>query len=93
MIVGLLEINLRIPMARSLKDRRNIIRSLSQKIQNKYNVALAEVNTDRKWKDVTLAVVTVSERKVNVEKTLNRVDEFVDQFAGVICAGVNFKYF
>lgn len=83
MIVGLVRVQLRIPMARSLKDRRNVLRSLTDKLDNKYNVAVAEINTSGQWKNSTLAVVTVADGKNHVEQCLHSVLDFIDDFPGI----------
>ena len=44
MIVGLLTLDLHIPEANSLKSKRMVIKSLIQKIKNKFNVSVAEVD-------------------------------------------------
>lgn len=93
MIVGFITVQLRIPMARSLKDRRNVLRSLTDKINNKFNVAVAEVNSSDQWKNTSLAVVTVGGEKKQVEQCLNNVLKFIDEFPGVFAVQTQIEYY
>ena len=43
MVIGLLTLDLHFPGARSLKDKRQALRSLETRIRNRFNVSLAEV--------------------------------------------------
>jgi uncharacterized protein YlxP (DUF503 family) len=45
-VVGILQVELRIPHAESLKDKRRVIKSLKDKIGSDYNVSIAEVDDD-----------------------------------------------
>ncbi|HDJ23611.1 MAG TPA: DUF503 domain-containing protein, partial [Candidatus Aminicenantes bacterium] len=49
MIIGLLEIELYFPSSHSLKEKRKILHRIKDKIQKKYNVALAELDYLDKW--------------------------------------------
>jgi len=43
MIVGALKVDIKIPGANSLKEKRHVLRSLKDNIRNKFNVAVSEV--------------------------------------------------
>ena len=49
-----------LPDSNSLKDKRQVARSLSARIRNKFNVAVAEVEDQDLWQRLTLAVCCVS---------------------------------
>ena len=59
MVVGHLSIELHIPGARSLKDKRMVLRGVKDRIR-KFNVAVAEVEHHDLWQRAGLSVVTVS---------------------------------
>ena len=62
MIIGLLTLDLHFPGARSLKDKRQALRSLMTRIRNEWNVSVAEVEHQDLWQRATVAVVTVKVR-------------------------------
>ena len=60
MHVGLLRVTLHIPAARSLKDRRAVVRRAVERVRARFPVSVAEVGDSAHWQRATIAVVTVS---------------------------------
>ena len=60
MAVGKLMLELEIAHAQSLKDRRQVVRSLKDKLRQGFNVSVAEMDDAALWNQATLAVVAVS---------------------------------
>ena len=79
MIVGILELELRLFDAMSLKDKRRIIKSLKDRISNKYNVSVAEVGDQDVWQSLHLGIVAVSSDAPYLDGLLEQVVSFVDQ--------------
>lgn len=73
MVIGLLTLELHFPGAQSLKDKRQALRSLEQRLRNRHNVALAEVDHQDLWQRATLAVVSVNTDQTHLERTLTSV--------------------
>jgi uncharacterized protein len=73
MVIGLLTLELHFPGAQSLKDKRQALRSLEQRVRNRHNVSLAEVDGHDLWQRATLAVVSVNTDQVHLEQTLTSV--------------------
>ncbi len=73
MVIGLLTLDLHFPGARSLKDKRQALRSLETRIRNRFNVSLAEVEHQDLWQRARLAVVSVNTDGVHLESTLRSV--------------------
>lgn len=71
--IGLLTLDLHFPGARSLKDKRQALRSLETRIRNRFNVAVAEVEHQDLWQRARLAVVSVNTDHVHLETTLQGV--------------------
>ena len=63
MHIAHLTIELRIEGAHSLKDKRQAVRSLKDKLRAKFNVAVAEVEVTDLWQRATVAVVSVSDSR------------------------------
>lgn len=75
MIIGLLEADISIPESRSLKDKRQVIRSLKDRILNAMNVSVAETGRQDARQFAEMAFVTVSAQKNVVEKRLSAVQQ------------------
>lgn len=73
MISGCLRAKLILPLARSLKDKRQVVRSVVEKLKQGFNVAVAEVDDRDAWQSVVLGIVTVGESAEEVRKTLDAV--------------------
>lgn len=67
MIVGVLTVDLAVPEAMSLKDKRRIIKSIKDRIRNRYNVSVSEVEHQdvMKRSRLGLAMVAVETRAVH----------------------------
>jgi len=72
-VIGLLTLDLHFPGARSLKDKRQALRSLEQRIRNRFNVSVAEVEHQDLWQRSRLAVVSVNTDHTHLESTLASV--------------------
>jgi uncharacterized protein YlxP (DUF503 family) len=78
MVVGLLAVELHIPGARSLKDKRMVLRRLKDRLK-KFNVAVAEVEYQDLWQRTELAVVTVSNSNDAVDRALAAVVDDIER--------------
>lgn len=87
MVIGLLEIALHFPEARSLKDKRQPLRSILTRVRKNHNVSIAEVAHHDEWQRATLAVVGVNTERVPLERTLDEIVREVEETPGVVCAG------
>ena len=83
-VVGLLSLELHFPDARSLKDKRVILRSIKDRLR-KLNVAFAEVEHQELWQRSQLAVTSIGSERLTVERALHSViDEVERKGAGVV---------
>ena len=69
-----------LPQSGSLKSKRRIARSLTQRIRNQFNVAVAEIDDNDLWQRLTLGVCCVSNDSVHADQMLSRVVSFVEDF-------------
>ncbi|MFO7815534.1 MAG: DUF503 domain-containing protein [Halanaerobiales bacterium] len=93
MFVGVITAELEIPMAQSLKDKRSIIRSLTDKCKNKFNVAIAEVDNKDLWKNSKLGLVTVNGDMRHLEKVIDKIIRFIEDFPGVFLYNFTVDYY
>jgi hypothetical protein len=78
MVVALLSVELFLPGAQSLKDKRMVLRRLKDRLA-KFNVAVAEVEHQELWQRAGLALVTVSTTGAHAEQTLAAVAEEIER--------------
>ena len=84
MPVGLLTLELHIPDAQSLKDKRQVLRSLKDKLRRQFNVAVAELDHQDAWQRSVIGVVTLSNEEKHVKEVLQEVLDEADRILGSI---------
>jgi uncharacterized protein len=84
MPVGLLTLELHIPDAQSLKDKRQVLRSLKDKLRRQFNVAVAELDHQDVWQRSVIGVVTLSNEEKHVNEVLQKVLDEADCILGSI---------
>ena len=78
MFVGVSRIELHVSGARSLKDKRQVMKSLAHKIGHRFNVSVSEVDHHELWQRGTLAVAHVSNNQHEVEKVLQKITAYAE---------------
>lgn len=73
MIVGLLTLDLHIPEANSLKSKRMVIKSLIERIKNKFNVSVAEVDAQNLWQRSVIGIAYVSNETVMINRVFEKI--------------------
>jgi uncharacterized protein YlxP (DUF503 family) len=79
MTVGVARITLFLDSTFSLKDKRQVVRSLKQRVQNQFNVAIAEVESLNDVRVATFGVVCVSNSSAHADEILQRVIAFIER--------------
>jgi hypothetical protein len=79
MHVSLCQIELRLPENHSLKGKRQVIKSIITRLQNRFNVSVAEVDNQDLWQLATLGVACVSNHRRHADETLANVVKFIVQ--------------
>lgn len=77
MIVGLLRIELHLPQASSLKDKRSILKSLKDRLRGQFNVSIAEIDVNEKWQRASLGIAAVGIDRRYVEGLLREVTDSI----------------
>jgi hypothetical protein len=73
-MVALLTIELRIEHAQSLKDKRQVVRSLKDRLRVHFNVATAELNPSNLWNSATIGAVSVSDSRDYLDGLMKNVE-------------------
>lgn len=87
-VVGILEIALKLSGPRSLKDKRRILRSLVEKARHDFHVAIAEVDDHDLWGNATIGVSCVTTDPAHAESILGHVVQLCDENPEVEVASV-----
>ncbi len=87
MVVGVLHIQLSLPGAGSLKDKRRLLTSLLDRLHNRFNVAAAEVDQQDVWRRAEVAVACVSSEGRHANQILTRVMTEVERANDLIVVG------
>ncbi|MBG9983682.1 DUF503 domain-containing protein [Aerococcaceae bacterium DSM 111022] len=77
MIVGIYKLSGRIEVF-SLKEKRQIIKSLVHKIQNKYHISIAETGVQDNLQQVEIGMAIVSNNKPMIEKSMEQILSFIE---------------
>jgi uncharacterized protein YlxP (DUF503 family) len=73
-MVALLTPELRIEHAQSLKDKRQVVGSLKDKLRAHFNVATAELDSSGLWNRATIGVVSVSDSRGYLDSLMKNVE-------------------
>ena len=77
MVVGICEIEVLIPQASSLKEKRIIINSIKDKISKRFNASIAEVGYQDKWQRALFGVAKVSNDMASIKKVFDFIDKLI----------------
>ena len=73
MPIGLLTLEIYIPEAHSLKDKRQVLRSLKDRLRAHYNVAVAELEHQELWQRSRVGVVSISGDGKHLEESMETI--------------------
>lgn len=75
--VAMLEVDLHVPAARSLKSKRAVVKPLIEGLRRRFEVAVAEVGHQDLWQRAAVAVATVSSSAAHATEVLDACERFV----------------
>ena len=90
--VGVLTLELRLDDSHSLKDKRQTVKSLKDRLRGKFNVAVAETDFQDLWQRAAIAVATVSSDRVKAEQVLQQVERESSGQLGPMLVGVTLEW-
>jgi uncharacterized protein YlxP (DUF503 family) len=73
-MIAFLTLELRIEDAQSLKDKRQVVRSLKDRLRTHFNVAVAELDSTGLWNRATLGVVSISDSRDYLDGLMKNVE-------------------
>jgi hypothetical protein len=79
MVVGIVRVELHLPQAQSLKDKRQVLRSLKERIRERAHASVAEVEYQDLWQRAALGIAVVSADGGQVRERLQSARRIVEQ--------------
>lgn len=79
-LIGVCRLSLRLPESHSLKDKRQVIRSLRARLRDTYSVSVAETGGQDKWQSAELLVAYATGDARHADEVLSKVADFVEGF-------------
>ena len=73
-MIAYLTLEIRIEGAHSLKDKRQVLRSVKDCLRNHFNVAVAELDPSNAWQRATLGVVSISDSRDYLDGLMRNVE-------------------
>lgn len=78
MKILLLKVTLRASWVHSLKEKRMVIKSLMQRLKNKFNVSVAEVDSQDVHQTLVIGISCVSDSKIMLDSVMENILDFIE---------------
>lgn len=78
MIIGVCTLELHIPEATSLKDKRSILKSLLSRLHQQFNVSAAEIDQNDLWQSAVIGMTVVSNSTRHAQEMINRILDWIE---------------
>lgn len=78
MVVLVGEVQLHLPESQSLKDKRQVVKSLKERVRNRFNVSIAEVDYLDLWQRCAIGIAVVSTTRAHADEILSNVADFIE---------------
>ncbi|HHD82977.1 DUF503 domain-containing protein [candidate division WOR-3 bacterium] len=70
-----LELKIFIRSSHSLKDKRQVVHSIKDRLKSRYNLSVSELNSDNKWQTATLGIAYVGQDGKDMERMKRNIEE------------------
>ena len=82
MVVGVITWDLHLEGCHSLKEKRHVLKSLKDRLHNRFNVSAAETAHNDLWQRAELTACVVSNDRTHAERVLREADRLVEAADG-----------
>jgi uncharacterized protein YlxP (DUF503 family) len=93
MPIGCLTLEIYLPESRSLKDKRQVLRSLKDRLRHRFNVSVAELDGQDSWQRAVVGVVAIAADAPYLEGALRAVLEDSERLLGRALVGCDTELF
>lgn len=89
-VIAVLTLELHIEHSHSLKEKRHVVKGLKDRLRQRFNVAVAEIESQDSWQRSVIAAVTVSNDRIHAGQILQAVEKDSAQMLGsmLVSAGI-----
>ena len=84
MHLGILRIYFRIFAARSLKEKRHVVRSIKDRVQGNFNVSVAEIGSQDVWNACELGIAMIGSDHGYVSGAMEKIKSFIEANPAII---------
>ena len=79
MTIGILTLEIQLPQSRSLKDKRQVVRSVKERLRSRHNVAVLELEEDADvWQRAGLAIASLASRRDGLENLFDAIGREIE---------------
>ncbi len=89
MPVAVLTLEIRIEHAHSLKDKRQVLRSLKDKLRHGFNISVAEIDVTDLWNRATIGVAAISDSRDYLRGQMEQVEQAAHRIARDLSAEID----
>lgn len=79
----LIIMQLHIPLAQSLKDKRKHIKGLKERLQSRFNASVAEIDALDEWQKSVVGLTLISNDRRYLERQYSAIEQLLIEFRGV----------
>jgi uncharacterized protein YlxP (DUF503 family) len=79
MVIGVCQLDFRIPENQSLKGKRHVIRKMIDRVRQRFNVAISEVGDNDLWQRSQIGICTVGNDRRHINSSLDKVIDFIEK--------------
>lgn len=90
--IGVLTLEIHVEDSHSLKDKRHVVKSLKDRLRERFNVSVAEIDYLDSWQHSVVAAVTVANDRVRAEQILHAAEAHAANILGGALAGSNVEW-
>jgi hypothetical protein len=90
--IGVLTLDIYVESSHSLKEKRHVVKSLTDRLRHKFNVSVAEIGHLDSWQASVVVAVTVSNDRVRAEQVLQAVEAHAESLLGGALTGTGIEW-
>lgn len=79
MVVGICQLDFRIPENQSLKGKRHVLRKMIDRVRHRFNVSISEVGDNDLWQRAQIGICTVGNDRRHINSSLDKVIDFIEK--------------
>jgi uncharacterized protein YlxP (DUF503 family) len=79
MVIGVCQLDFRIPENQSLKGKRHVMRKMIDRVRHQFNVAVSEVGDNDLWQRGQIGICAVGNDRRHINSSLDKVIDFIEK--------------